>query len=256
MAKKHPRRSGEEGEEPLDGAPSSSPQPAKRQRGLAPTNEIAAAATTTSASATTGTTTNDFANGTISTADSAGHDGSDSITVKNAVPGGDARCVLMWFRSDLRTTDSRALAAAAARARDAHLPLAAVFVPSFAEWVEHNVAPVRVRFVLESLRLLRDDLAALGVPLAVLPAAPARAAVPDAVAAAAVELGAVEVFWNIEYEVNEAKRDAKARRLLEAAGIKCHAFHDQCIVEPGAVRTKDGSRVPVVFTPFRNAWLQ
>ncbi|KAI9350006.1 deoxyribodipyrimidine photo-lyase, partial [Zopfochytrium polystomum] len=162
----------------------------------------------------------------------------------------------MWFRTDLRVTDNRALDAAAflASARGGGLPVVALFVLSHAEWLEHNMAPVRIEFVLRNLECLRAALLDLGIPLVVV-AAESRKAVPGVVADAARRLGAAAVFWNREYEVNEALRDKKVQKLLEDAKIECYQHHDQLIVDPGVVKTKDGSRFPVVFSPFKKAWI-
>lgn len=76
-------------------------------------------------------------------------------------------------------------------------------------------------------------------------------------AAAPHNLNAKFLLWNVEYEVNEGKRDAEVIRLLKSGSRKgdeaafCFPQHDQCIVEPGLVRTKDGNKIYTVFTPFK-----
>ena len=68
--------------------------------------------------------------------------------------------VLMWFRRDLRIPDNAALAQALARG-----PVLPVFVADPQDWQQPDCAARHWAFVSECLADLRDDLAALGLPL-------------------------------------------------------------------------------------------
>lgn len=48
------------------------------------------------------------------------------------------------------------------------------------------------------------------------------------------------MFANIEYEVDELRRDLKVFLLSKEKGIQPHYFHDRCIIEPGIIKTKEG----------------
>jgi deoxyribodipyrimidine photo-lyase len=48
---------------------------------------------------------------------------------------------------------------------------------------------------------------------------------------------ATEIFANIEYEVDELNRDCQLLETAEKAGIKTTFIHDQCVVEPGAIKS-------------------
>lgn len=48
------------------------------------------------------------------------------------------------------------------------------------------------------------------------------------------------MFANIEYELDELRRDLKLLALSKEKGIQLHYFHDKCVIEPGLVKTKDG----------------
>lgn len=178
------------------------------------------------------------------------------VAVKKAKAEPCARTVVHWFRTDLRLKDNTALAAAskvASSLPDANV--VALFVVSPDEWKKHDVAPVRIDFWMRSLKSLKRDLQnKFGIPLVVARAAK-KSEVPGVVARVAKELKAVEVTANIEYEVNEAARDAQTKKLLEDAKIKFTTKHDQCVVEPGLVRTQQG-KVYTVFTPFKNSWIK
>ncbi len=156
---------------------------------------------------------------------------------------------IVWFRSDLRVRDNTALHAAC-RPRQGCVGL---FVISPGEWRAHDVAAVRVEFMLRTLRALSASLAALNIPL-LITRAETPADVPGAVLAAARKAGAHRLFLNREYEVNESKRDADTIALFEREGLAATALDDQCILEPRSVRTQEG-RAFTVFTPFKKRWL-
>ena len=52
---------------------------------------------------------------------------------------------------------------------------------------------------------------------------------------------ASHVFANLEYEVDELRRDLALCRLANEQGkVVCTFVHDKCVVAPGDVRTKEG----------------
>jgi deoxyribodipyrimidine photo-lyase len=97
--------------------------------------------------------------------------------------------------------------------------------------------------------VLKEDLEALNISLVVL-TANSVAQVPQLIQEASQKLECHSVHWNIEYEVNESKRDATAKTLLQDVSIDCYQHHDQCIVTPGTVLTKEG-KTYTIFTPFK-----
>jgi deoxyribodipyrimidine photo-lyase len=161
---------------------------------------------------------------------------------------------LHWFRTDARVQDNTALFNAARAAKADGVPLAGLFVVSPGEWAEHDWSACKVDLLLRCMGEVGRTLAGLNVPLLVRTAAN-RAAVPGVVAAVAKDVGARGVFANREYEVNEAARDAAVAELGEKAGFSFQLFDDQCVVEPGAVRTQSGAPY-TVFTPFKRRWME
>lgn len=157
--------------------------------------------------------------------------------------------VLMWFRTDLRTRDNTALSRAALSARSSGRPLVALFVVSPDEWKKHDLAPIKVHFWMRNLALLKLRLDDLHVPLVVV-TSDKRWDVANKVAHVAQSVGAEEVYWNREYEINEGKRDRMATEALSKMGIKTWTFDDQCIVPPGVCKTKE-DRTYTVFSPFK-----
>jgi deoxyribodipyrimidine photo-lyase len=152
--------------------------------------------------------------------------------------------VLHWFRKDLRLDDNTGLAAAA---RDAGGDVVPFYASEPAILGREDIAPIRVRFVLDGLADLSAACARAGSRLA-LAHGEATATVPAAARAA----GADAVYWNDEYEPALVARDDAVERALRQAGISVRRFHDRLLVPPGMVRTKQGTPF-TVYSPFRRA---
>jgi deoxyribodipyrimidine photo-lyase len=152
--------------------------------------------------------------------------------------------ILHWFRKDLRLDDNSALAEAA---RDADGGVVPFYVSEPTSLSRPDIAPARVRFVLESLAALDEALRVRGSSLA-----RAHGEAAACVLAAARASGADAVYWNDEYEPALRSRDAEVERALTGAGVRVKRFHDRLLVPPGAVATRTGGTY-TVFTPFRRA---
>ncbi|KZT74314.1 DNA photolyase [Daedalea quercina L-15889] len=175
--------------------------------------------------------------------------GADTLPAKGAA-------VVYWMRmEDLRASDNRALALASAQARHDGVPLLALFVLSPQDYVAHDRGARRVDFTLRNLQSVRASLAAKHIPLYTTTHAP-RTTLPARVLALLKQWGAARLYANIEYEVDELRRDVRLRELAEAdgGGVACTFVHDRCIVPPGQVLTKDG-RGYSVYSPFLRAWI-
>ena len=158
---------------------------------------------------------------------------------------------LVWFRSDLRTEDNTALHAACSGSSDGVIGL---FVISPDEWRRHDVAAVRVEFILRTLAPLSARLAGLNIPLK-FATAESAADVPSLVVALAQRHGCGSIHFNREYEVNEAQRDSAVLSLSASAGIRAIGYDDQTVVPPDRLRTGEG-RYYTVFSPYKRAWLK
>ncbi len=152
--------------------------------------------------------------------------------------------VLFWFRKDLRLEDNTGLHEAA---RDADGDVVPYYASDPAILGRDDIAPARVRFVLETLAELGEAVATAGSRLALDHGDPALT-VPRAAKAA----GADAVYWNDEYEPALAARDRRVERALASQGLKVRRFHDRLLVPPGTVATGGGTPY-VVYTPFRRA---
>ncbi|MFZ5756599.1 MAG: cryptochrome/photolyase family protein [Pseudomonadota bacterium] len=159
---------------------------------------------------------------------------------------------LVWFREDLRTDDQRALQAAIAAADADGACVHAVWCAVPRQWDAHDMGDNRRWFLLRSVGELSVSLAAAGIPLTVLDAGDFSGSV-TAVLRHAHAIGAVAVYVNHEYPLNEARRDEALLADCASAGLALHAFHDGVLVPPSALRNKSGMPY-TVFTPYRQGW--
>ena len=156
---------------------------------------------------------------------------------------------LIWFRRDLRIDDNTALFEATRHADDGVVGL---FLITAKQWQEHDDANEKVRFLIENVRDLSEQLAKLNIPLLVKTCDDFQS-VPSCVSKLACETGCDTVFINREYEVNESKRDNRVSVACDQAGVALRRFHDRTIVPPKAISTKEG-KFYSVFTPYRRVW--
>jgi deoxyribodipyrimidine photo-lyase len=162
--------------------------------------------------------------------------------------------VVHWFKWDLRTNDNRALSQASALAQRTGVPLIGLHVVSPQDFEAHLTAPVRIDFMLRTLRVLKEDLAKLDIPLWV-ETVEKRRDVPGRVVELMEEWGANHLFANLEYEVDELRREAKLARIFAEKGLALQVAHDTCVVAPGPLRSGSG-RQYAVYTPWFRSWIR
>lgn len=161
--------------------------------------------------------------------------------------------VVHWFKMDLRTTDNRALWEAGEKAQEAGVPLICIYIVSPQDFEAHLTAPVRVDFVMRTLRILKKDLAALDIPLH-METVENRKEIPSRIIELMEEWGASHLFANMEYEVDELRRETKLVRMCADRGLAMEVFHDTCVVPPGALTTGSGKQY-AVYTPWWRKWV-
>ncbi|TFK92182.1 hypothetical protein K466DRAFT_582102 [Polyporus arcularius HHB13444] len=175
----------------------------------------------------------------------------DNAMNKNVVKGD---CVVYWMRmEDLRIRDNRALAQASAQAQLSGIPLVVLHVLSPQDFTAHDRSARRIDFTLRNLQVIRSELAKLDIPLNTVSHTP-RTNIPAFVVELLQKWNASHLFANIEYEVDELRRDLAVCKLANERGkVACAFVHDKCIVAPGDVRTKEG-RGYTVYSPFLRTW--
>ncbi|KAL9101191.1 MAG: hypothetical protein Q9163_003530 [Psora crenata] len=169
----------------------------------------------------------------------------DKIPVKDAV--------VHWFKCDLRITDNKALHLASEKAATKGVPLIGLHILSPQDYKAHCTSAVRVDFVLRTLEVLKEDLAELNIPLHV-ETVEKRRNVPHRILELCQEWGASHLFANMEYEVDELRREALLTRKGVGKGVAVEVVHDTCVVAPGQLASGTGGQY-AVYSPWFRAWL-
>ncbi|KAK7060513.1 DNA photolyase phr1 [Paramarasmius palmivorus] len=163
-------------------------------------------------------------------------------------------CVVYWMRmADLRISDNRALSMASTQAQEENIPLITIFVVSPQDYVAHDRGARRIDFTLRNLSCVKDALKRLNIPLHTF-TEPVRKNLPHSVISFLSEYSSTSLYANIEYEVDELKRDIKVCSLAKPKGIKTTFVHNKCIIEPGVVTTKE-NKAYAVYSPFERNWI-
>ena len=174
-----------------------------------------------------------------------------TLRERNAVPVKDA--VVHWFKCDLRMTDNKALHIASEKAKSKGVPLICLHIISPQDYKAHLTSAVRVDFVLRTLEILKADLAELDIPLYV-ETVEKRKGIPDRIFALCNEWGASHLYTNIEYEVDELRREALMTRNGIEKGVAVEAVPDTCVVAPGELASGSGNQYSV-YSPWFRAWI-
>ncbi|EXJ76835.1 deoxyribodipyrimidine photo-lyase [Capronia epimyces CBS 606.96] len=163
-----------------------------------------------------------------------------------------AESVVHWFKCDIRITDNKGLYLASAEAEKHRIPLICMYLISPQDFEAHLTAPVRVDFILRNLRVLKHDLAQLKIPLHV-EVVDKRRSIPSRLMELCNIWGAKHVFCNIEYEVDELRRETALVRACSGQGISFSAIADRCVVEPGRLTNSSGAPLRV-YSPWHRRW--
>ena len=153
---------------------------------------------------------------------------------------------LLWLRTDLRTHDNPALAAAAAGGT-----VTALFLVAPGQWRQHGDAPAKVDFWLRNLRELSHELGRLGIPLRLL-TVPDWSQAPQALASFCRAHAIGHVHANAEWAVNERRRDEAVAGSLQAMGVDWTLHHGASLLRPGSVLNGKGECYRV-YTPYARA---
>ena len=172
-------------------------------------------------------------------------DDREKIKVKDAV--------VHWFKNDLRTKDNRALHLASEKAKENGASLICMYLISPQDFQAHLTAPVRVDFTLRNLEVLQKDLAKLDIPLHV-ETVEKRKNIDERVMQLLEEWNASHLFANMEYEVDELRREARLVRSCVENGIAMNVVHDTCVVEPGQLSSGSGKQY-AVYSPWFRSWV-
>ncbi|KAF2151698.1 putative Deoxyribodipyrimidine photo-lyase [Myriangium duriaei CBS 260.36] len=162
------------------------------------------------------------------------------------------KSVIHWYKRDLRTLDNRSLAAASAKAKSKGVPLICVFIVSPQDYQAHFTSKLRVGFEFRTLEILRADLAEKNIPLYV-ETVENRKTVPSRLLELCQAWGANHIYCNMEYEVDELRREEKLTRMGLEKGIALDVLHDDVCIAPGRLATGAGKQFSV-YSPWYRAW--
>lgn len=169
---------------------------------------------------------------------------------RKAIKVGQA--VVHYYKRDLRTRDNRALAAASAKAKSKGVPLICIYLVSPEDYQAHFTSKLRVAFEFRTFEILRADLAEKDIPFYV-ETVSKRKDVPTHLFKLCQKWGANHVYTNIEYEVDELRRETKLIKMGLEKGIAVEALHDDVCVAPGQLATGAGKQFSV-YSPWFRAW--
>lgn len=171
---------------------------------------------------------------------------------RQRVSGGTS--VVHWFKRDLRLFDNRGLAKAGAKARKEGKHLICMFIISPEDYQAHLTSAARVDFDLRTLALLKEDLKELNVPLYV-QTIEKRKDVIGHILQKCEEWDARDLVCNMEYEVDELRRESRLVKKGLEKGINVEVVHDDVVVAPGDLKTGGGKQYSV-YSPWYRSWVK
>ena len=154
---------------------------------------------------------------------------------------------LFIFSNDLRLEDNPALYNASLDKNG----LEALFLFNEKKWQLHYESSLKIRFRLNNLEIIKKKLNALNINLRIL--SPRKFDdEPQSILEEALKINASKVFINSEYGVDERRRDANLKKLLNHNGIDLYEF-DSSIINPNKIFTGAGTYFKV-FTPYSRSF--
>ncbi|ORX40843.1 DNA photolyase, FAD-binding/Cryptochrome [Kockovaella imperatae] len=162
--------------------------------------------------------------------------------------------VVYWMRmEDVRIEDNTAFALAGKKAEELGVPLIVLYVLSPGDYTWHDRSSKKIDFILRNLRWLKPKLDELNIPLYI-KSYDKRLQIPRRLVTEVFpELGANHVFCNIEYQIDELRRDIATVKRGREKGIEVVPVHDRLVVPPGKVMSKAGKPLSV-YSPWQRAW--
>ena len=153
---------------------------------------------------------------------------------------------LFIFSNDLRLEDNAALYNASLGRNG----LEALFLFNEDKWQLHYESPLKTKFRLNNLEIIKEELDNLNINLRVL--SPKLDDENKLILEEALKINASKVFINTEYGFNEKQRDENLRKLLADNRIDLIEF-DSSIINPKKIVTGAGTYFKV-FTPYSRSF--
>lgn len=154
---------------------------------------------------------------------------------------------LIWFRQDLRIDDNSALW----HATENHQTTVALVIISPKQWHIHDDAICKINFYLRQLKVLRDQLAQLNIPL-LIQHVDLWQDVPEHIAKLCEKLDISDLYVNAELGWNERIRDQHTEKVLAQEKIEMHQFQDRTLFPMQSLRTQSNGPYKI-FGAFKRA---
>lgn len=151
--------------------------------------------------------------------------------------------VIVWFRQDLRLSDTPALLAA----RDSGAPILPIYILDTETEGEWAPGPASLWWLHHSLSALAGSLEAAGARLWL-----KRGRADEILAELVREVRASAVYWNRVYEPAAIRRDSQIKTDLKEDGVEVRSFNGALLAEPWEISTKQDTPYKV-YTPFWRA---
>jgi deoxyribodipyrimidine photo-lyase len=154
---------------------------------------------------------------------------------------------LVWFRNDLRVQDNNSLFQASKNAKK----VIGIYCldPRQFEVNKHGFKKIekfRAKFLLETLRDLKNNLASLNIPLYIFQDTP-----ENVFPQLAEEHSITSVFLQKEWTPDEVLINSNLQSLPNLAGINWVETYDQFLFHPSDIPYASFDKIPEVFTEFR-----
>lgn len=157
---------------------------------------------------------------------------------------------LVWFRRDLRIEDNPALYAAS----QSMAGVIALHITTPQTWQNHNMSIAQQYWLSQNLEALTGELNQLGIPLIQRKTA-YFSDTDKLIYQLCKEYNIDEVYFNLEYEWDERRRDHRVIAYLKKNHIKIKTYHEQCLCHPELINNAQGQPYKV-FTPYKKASIQ
>lgn len=156
------------------------------------------------------------------------------------------KCVIHWFRRDLRIADNTALHAAARRG----MPVVPVYIAS--DWRKNHAwtGAIRQQFLCGSLESLARNLETIGGILIF-----RRGDAIEELRKLIRETGASALHFNADPDPFGKAMENKVLGMCRELGVECEISHDVSLHGPTEVLTQ-ASEPYKVYTPYSRNWLQ
>ncbi len=153
-------------------------------------------------------------------------------------------CSLVWFRQDLRVFDNPALY----HACQAGSRITAIYIATPKQWLLHQDAKAKIDFWHRNLDCLKQSLAQLNIDLHFFQVDD-YTKISQLISQLCQQWQVDKLYFNHEYPINEINRDQQVITACLKINVECLTYHDQLLLPPASVRTKENQPYKV-FTPF------